>query len=130
MNKMITIEVQLLLILALLTGCTGKTGSQKEADETSEYYTMSDFQSVPKIDIHAHINVEGQVIIDEARANNFKLLVMAVDVVPDYPPMDEQIRVRKTLHEENPDVFAYTTAFTLEGWDEPGWSDKVIKKLK
>lgn len=115
-----------ILLVLITVGCTAKKEKQAE-DET--YYTMSDFQSLPKVDVHVHINVEKHTIIEEARANNFRMLVMAVDVVPEYPPMEEQLRVRQNLHQENPDVFAYATAFTLDGWDETGWSDRVIKKL-
>jgi len=94
-----------------------------------ENYTLNDFKKVPKIDVHAHINTEATWMIDEARANNFRLMVMAVDVVPEYPPMPEQIRVRVKHYQQNPDVFIFSTAFTLDGWDEPGWSGKVINQL-
>jgi len=118
-----------LAILVVLSGCSGNKAKNADDAGATEYYTMSDFQALPKVDIHVHINVEKHAIIEEARANNFRMLVMAVDVVPEYPPMEEQLRVRQNLHQENPDVFAYATAFTLDGWDEPGWSDQVIKKL-
>ncbi len=95
-----------------------------------EHYTVEDFQSVPKIDVHAHINTEGTAMIDECRANNFKLMNIAVDVVPDYPPMNEQLRVRVKLYREHPDIAAFCTSFTLQGWKDPGWSDRVIEKLK
>ncbi|MEQ6118723.1 amidohydrolase family protein [Reichenbachiella sp. MALMAid0571] len=126
--------LQPLILVALIVmqlGCTSKNEKQTEASETQDScYTLSDFKFVPKIDVHAHINVEGRIMIEQAKAYNFKLMVMAVDVVPEYPPMEEQIRVRIKHHKENPDVFAFTTAFTLEGWDEPDWSDKVIEQLK
>jgi predicted TIM-barrel fold metal-dependent hydrolase len=53
-----------------------------------------------------------------------------VDVVPDYPPMPEQIRVKIKHYQEDPDVFTFSTAFTLEGWDDPDWSDQVIAQLQ
>ncbi|MDH5366514.1 MAG: amidohydrolase family protein [Cyclobacteriaceae bacterium] len=122
------------IILVLLTvGCnntnTDKAETITKTPLETESYSMEDFKSLPKIDVHAHINSDGKTMITEARANNFKLLVMAVDVVDAYPPMEEQIRVRVKHHQEEPDVFAYTTAFTLQGWDEPDWTKKVIEKL-
>ena len=96
----------------------------------SENYSMEDFNRVPKIDTHAHVITEGKTMIEEARAKNFKLMVMAVDVVPDYPPLEEQIRTLVKHHREDPDILAFTTVFTLEDWDEPEWSDKVIEKMK
>ena len=118
-----------LTILVVLSGCTGNKAKHGNEAGATEYYTMSDFQSLQKVDVHVHINVEKHAIIKEARANNFRMLVMAVDVDSEYPPMEEQLRVRYNLHQQNPDVFAFATAFTLDGWDEHDWSDKVIKKL-
>ena len=95
-----------------------------------ESYSIEDFKRVPKIDTHVHVITEEKTMIEEARANNFKLLAMSVDVVPDYPPMEEQIRVNSKHHREDPDIFAYNTAFTLENWDDADWSEKVIEKIK
>jgi predicted TIM-barrel fold metal-dependent hydrolase len=95
-----------------------------------KHYSMDDFKNVPKIDVHAHINTEETWMIDEARSNHFRLMVMAVDVVPDYPPLAEQLRVRIGHYRKHPDIFVFSTTFTLEGWDEPYWSEKVIEQLK
>ncbi len=95
-----------------------------------EHYSLEDFRDVEKIDVHAHINTKDNWMIDEARANHFRLMVMAVDVVPEYPPIPEQLGVRIQHYREHPDVFIFSTAFTLEGWDEPGWSDRIIEQLK
>ena len=125
----------LFVLAVLIVSCSNPSNNNKaetvdkELPESESYYSMADFKSMPKIDIHAHINSEGKVMVEEARANNFKLLVMAVDVAGHYPIMEEQIRVRVKQHKEDPEIFAYTTAFTLEGWDEPDWADKVIAKL-
>jgi predicted TIM-barrel fold metal-dependent hydrolase len=123
----------LILCLVLLSGCD-KTVKQKESGSdgsnmSSEYFTMDDFNTAKKIDVHVHINSEGKNLINEARSNNFQILSMAVDVAGHYPPIDEQLRVRIKHHQENPRVMAFATAFTLEGWDEPDWSDKVIQQL-
>jgi len=96
----------------------------------TEHYSMEDFKLVTKIDTHAHINTDEKTMIEEARANNFRLMVMAVDVVPEYPPMPEQLRVKIKHFQEDPDVFTFSTAFTLEGWDDPEWSDKVVAQLQ
>lgn len=109
--------------------CSDKRGADKQ-ETTNDPYSMSDFKQVSKIDVHAHINTEGSTMIEEARANNFRLMVMAVDVVPEYPPMQEQLRVRIKHFKEHPDVFIFSTAFTLEDWDEADWSERIINKLR
>ncbi len=95
------------------------------------HYGVEDFKKIRKIDVHAHINSETTTMINLARANNFKLLNMAVDVDGhNYPPIKEQVRIRSFLQKQDSDVMAFGTAFTLDGWDEPDWSDKVIRQLK
>lgn len=115
-------------LLYFTSGCNNKKPITE--DMKSDHYTIEDFKRIPKIDTHAHVNTEGKTMIEEARANNFRLMVMAVDVVPEYPPMEKQIEVRIKHHKEDPDVFAFSTAFTLDGWDSPDWSVNVINKLK
>ena len=117
-----------LALLLMGSGCVKKQTTNEEMKK--EYYSMEDFNRVRKIDTHAHINTQGKTMINEAREKNFRLMVMAVDVVPEYPPMEEQLRVRIKHFQEDPDVFTFSTAFTLEDWDEPDWSEKVIAQLK
>ena len=120
----------IILLTLFLVGSGCNQQREKKVEMTEEHYSMEDFKRVPKIDTHAHINTDGKAMINVARENNFKLMVMAVDVVPDYPPMDEQIRVKVKHYQEDPDVFTFSTAFTLEGWDELDWSEKIITQLK
>jgi predicted TIM-barrel fold metal-dependent hydrolase len=110
------------------SGCNQKR--DKSEDMKEEHYSIEDFKRVSKIDTHAHVNTEGKTMIDVARENNFKIMVMAVDVVPEYPPMEEQLRVRVNHYREDPDIFTFSTAFTLENWDEPDWSERVITQLQ
>jgi predicted TIM-barrel fold metal-dependent hydrolase len=126
--KLYSLNTIFLALFLIGSGCDRKQANNEEMKK--EHYSMEDFKRVLKIDTHAHINTEGKAMIDEARANNFKLMVMAVDVVPEYPPMEEQLRVRVKHHQEDPDIFAFATAFTLEDWDDPDWSEKVITQLK
>jgi predicted TIM-barrel fold metal-dependent hydrolase len=126
-NRLLFYNLILFVIFLASPGCNNKKTNQTEM--MTENYSMEDFNRVNKIDTHAHINTEGKTMINEARAKNFRLMVMAVDVVPDYPPMQEQLRVRIKHYQEDPDVFTFSTAFTLDGWDNPDWSDKVIIKL-
>lgn len=107
-----------------------KNPERKRIPMEAEHYSIKDFKNVSKIDVHAHINTEETWMIDEARANHLRLMVMAVDVVPEYPPIPEQLRVRIRHYQKHPDVFIFSTAFTLDGWDKPGWSQRVIEQLE
>jgi len=121
----------LLVLVALgLVACTPPKERPTETKVSAEkYYTAEDFKSVPKIDIHTHIRSELPVFVDLARENNFKLNSIVVDV-PTFASIEEQATILKQQQKDNPDIVRFTTSFTLEGWDDEGWSDKVIAKLQ
>jgi hypothetical protein len=91
-------------------------------------FTMADFASVDKVDIHVHINTSDTALIDQAAADHFRLLTINVDY-PDFPPLAEQRRVAHALVAAHPDTLAYAAAFSMQGWDEPGWQQGVIREL-
>ena len=55
------------LVSILFSGCQNK------------YYTEADFLTVPKIDVHAHLNSENNWFEEQALKDNFKLLTINVD---------------------------------------------------
>lgn len=128
------IHLLTVIVLMALLSCRNKTNNPTEKPKDKEEnlsYAMNDFKTLPKIDVHVHINAESKTMIKLARANNFKLLNVAVDVSGDYyPSIKEQVRMKRLHQKEDPDVMAYSTAFSLKDWDDPNWSDKVIRQLK
>ena len=80
-SRLYFFNIILLTLFLVGSGCNQQR--EKKAEMTEEHYSMEDFKRVPKIDTHAHINTDGKTMINVARENNFKLMVMAVDVVPD-----------------------------------------------
>jgi len=92
------------------------------------HFTMADFASVEKVDIHVHINSSDTALIDQAAADHFRLLTINVDY-PDFPPLAEQRRVAHALVAAHPERVAYAAAFSMQGWDEPGWQQRVIQEL-
>ncbi len=124
------IRITAIFLFLMAVGCSNKDKKNMDKKSDQESYTMEDFKSVPKIDTHAHIQAEGKIFVTEARANNFRLMVMTVDVADYYLPMEEQVSICIKQHQEDPDIIAFTTAFTLEGWEEPDWADKIIVKLQ
>lgn len=93
-----------------------------------EYYTMEDYSRIEKIDTHIHLNAENPVLAELAKADNFRLLDVSVDV-PSYPSVEEQERLSLAQIQQNPDRVKYITAFTLNELDSTGWSDKIISQL-
>jgi hypothetical protein len=81
-----------------------------------------------KIDAHVHINSSGSALIDQASADHFRLLTINVDY-PDFPPIAEQSRIAQALTAAHPELVAYAATFSMQGWDEPGWQQRVIQSL-
>ena len=111
-------------------GCSEKkqTNMGEEIDIKSSHYSMSDFTHVQKIDVHAHISSENPAMLEEASANNFKLMVMAVDV-PDYPSIQDQLDILINHYKKYKNIFSFSTTFSLDGWDESNWAVEVIEQL-
>jgi hypothetical protein len=91
-------------------------------------FTTDDFSSVEKIDVHVHINSPDSALIDQAAQDHFRLLTINVED-PDYPPLSEQLRVAQTQVASHPALLAYAASFSMSGWDEPDWQQRVMREL-
>lgn len=109
----------LLLSAALLLAACAKP---------AENYTMEDFAKIEKIDAHVHAHADNPAFLEQALADNFRLLTINVDY-PDFPPIEEQQRVAVKFLQEYPGRIAFAATFPMEGWDEPGWPEQVIRRL-
>jgi hypothetical protein len=110
--------VLLCAVLALAAGCA----------TAPQLYSVADFGALGKIDVHVHINSADPALIDQARADGFRLLTINVDY-PDYPPLDQQQALARALTQAHPDLVAYAAAFSMQGWDDAGWQERVLRDL-
>lgn len=108
----------LLLALVLMMGC----------GEDTRYYTMEDFAEMEKIDAHVHVNSSNSAFLEQAEADNFKLLTINTDY-PDFPPIEEQMGIAVHLKEEYPNHLAFASTFHMTGWDNPDWQKTTIRYL-
>lgn len=121
--------------LVVITDCTPTREQNSASTQQTQHlvepesYGMVDFKMVKKIDTHAHINSEAKTMVNMAREYNFKLLNISVGF-SDQANIDEQLAVKSKHYQENPEVTLYGTAFSLDGWDDENWADKVINQLK
>ena len=106
------------LWLAFTAGCSS----------TPRTLTVEDFTKLDKIDVHVHINTTGSELIEQAQADHFRLLTINVDY-PDFRPLAEQARVARELMGRYPQTLAYAAAFSMQGWDQPDWQQRVIREL-
>lgn len=98
-------------------------------DEPENYYQSEDFAKVKKIDTHTHHNAESTALTDAAKAVNFHLLTVSVDV-PSYPELIEQIRLALFQKANNPDHIDFLSTISLAGWESPDWVEGEITRIR
>ncbi len=103
----------------LISACATDRGS----------FSMDDFVRVSKIDVHVHLNSDNPALIEQAVADGFRLITVNVDY-PDFPPIAKQLEIAQKDHGSYPRTLAYIATFSLSGWDESHWSDRVIDQLR
>lgn len=113
-----------LMLFFLIAGFVAISPTNPES-----YYSLNDFQKVKKIDTHTHHNSESTALTEAAKASNFHLLTVSVDV-PSYPPLEEQIRLALLQKARNPDHIDFLSTISLENWNDPDWADKEIDRIK
>jgi predicted TIM-barrel fold metal-dependent hydrolase len=101
-------------LLVVLAGCASVPAR----------YGMADFAAEPKIDVHVHINSAAAALVDQARADGFRLLTINVDY-PDFPPLAQQREMARAQVRAHPELVAFAAAFSMSGWDDAGWQARV-----
>src|SRR4051812_45830923 len=84
--------ISFLFILACcFENCTQpiKAGAAEKKSEL-KYYTVADFKTVEKYDVHVHVNTYKNTFLKQAGEDNFRLVTINWDDVNDPPPMEEQ----------------------------------------
>jgi predicted TIM-barrel fold metal-dependent hydrolase len=121
----------LIVILMLFYSCTNvKSPDAGNQDSIPQYYTQEDFQSVPKIDAHMHIqNYADTVFINQAQEDNFRFLNLNV-FKSGGKPIEEQQKFSVEMVQAFPGRNAWVTAFSLDNFNKEGWQDKAITYIK
>jgi predicted TIM-barrel fold metal-dependent hydrolase len=104
------------LTLALLFSCTPK----------KSYYTVEDFESVPKIDAHFHYLTMDTTCIDFASGINFSLISPNWD---GEVAIDTQLYITSNLHKINKDKLAFFGTFSVDGFGSDNFGDRIIAQI-
>jgi hypothetical protein len=91
-------------------------------------YSMADFRSVPKFDAHVHANVVDDAFIEQAREDDFELLLINVDY-PDFPSIPVQREAARALAERAPRRVHWATTFSMDAFGEPGWEQAAAADI-
>lgn len=95
--------------------------SQKE-----QHYTFEDFATVPKTDVHLHINSLNPVYMRLAEKNNFRVVSPNVD---SRLPVDEQLDTASALKKMWPERFAFFGTFSVDSFGKPDFAGEVISTI-
>lgn len=117
-----TLSCSLVVGLLFLAACKGKNDSEA-------YYAESDFQKVDKADTHVHIFTANSDFVEQAKKDNFKLITVALDAYNILDSIKKEHHFSLVQEKMNPGSIEFATAFSMEGWDEPGWLEKNMAWL-
>jgi hypothetical protein len=121
----------LIAILMLFYSYTNvKSPDAGNQDSIPKFYTEEDFQIVPKIDAHMHIqNYADTVFINQAQHDNFRILNLNV-FKSGGKPVEEQQKFSVEMVQAFPGRNAWVTAFSLDNFNKEGWQDEAISYIK
>lgn len=100
----------------LVSSCTRETG----------HYAFSDFASVPKTDVHLHINSLNPVYIRLAEENNFRIVSPNVD---SRLPVGDQLDTASVIAGEHQGRFAFLGTFSVDHFGKPGFAAEIISVI-
>jgi predicted TIM-barrel fold metal-dependent hydrolase len=104
-------------IVLLFNGCGQKTAA---------FYTATDFEKVPKIDVHFHYNSPDTRVLEFANSLNLRLVSVNVDAgVSIY----DQLKTTRTLKQSYPDQFAFLGTFSVNSFGKPGFAERAIARI-
>tara|TARA_R110002050_G_scaffold300778_1_gene472553 strand:+ start:35285 stop:36352 length:1068 start_codon:yes stop_codon:yes gene_type:complete len=109
--------------MLLTTGCNSKKNGQ------SEFYSEKDFLKINKIDIHCHVNTERPAFMEQAVADNFRILTINTNA-PLGVTIEEQQDSAIFQREAFPNNLEYLTTFSMKGWDNDDWQEGALAYLK
>ena len=96
----------------------------------SQYYSLSDFEKVKKIDAHVHIETNDSSAILQAQKDNFQLLTINYDDVNEGPPIAEQQQYAVKHVKQFPSLINFTTGVSIREFNKPSWTTETIEFIQ
>lgn len=106
--------VVLSVVLMVMAGCTEKKPLS--------------YKDLSKIDAHVHVRTENPIVMEIAKAHNFKYLSIATRSASQ-ENIDAQLNFTKEVKKAYPNEIAYATTFSMDDFGRPGWVEDVIVRL-
>lgn len=91
------------------------------------YYTLDDFDRVPKIDAHVHIRTSDPAFIEQAKTDRFRLLSIVVEEAPGIELQKQYATLQRSRF---PDQVAYATTISLQHFGSDSWIEQAKDSLQ
>jgi predicted TIM-barrel fold metal-dependent hydrolase len=114
----------------LFQNCSEAKKESTLANSAEGFYSADDFKTVEKIDAHVHINTNKPDYMQQAVADNFRLITINYDDVNEPPPMEEQQKFALHQVKAFPNRIAYATTFSIRHFNDSDWQSQTISYLK
>ncbi len=115
MKTLKKLSVPVLAMLLLFSACTA---------DTEKLY-----QRLPKIDAHVHIRTADTAVMEYALSEGCQVLTINTrSNSQDY--IDDQKEFAMDMKEAYPEDIEWLATFSMEGFEEPGWAERVVQKLQ
>jgi predicted TIM-barrel fold metal-dependent hydrolase len=119
----------LIIFLMILPLVILEQACMQKKSAKSEFCTAEDFYKMTKVDMHCHVSVERTAFMEQAVADNFRILTINTDA-PSEGSVAEQQQMALFQRDKFPGRLAYLTSFSMEGWDNPEWQKKTLEYLE
>ncbi len=109
------------LVFFMLLGMACGTGS--------DHYSVDDYPSVPKMDVHVHMETDRELFVEKATSDGFRLINVALEYTEGWNDVYRKFSYGRQQENAHPETVANVTAFAVSDWDSPDWEEKVIHWL-
>ncbi len=123
-------SLYLLASCLLFQHCTETKKEPAAANTAETFYNAGDFKTLEKIDAHVHVNTNKPDYVQQATADNFRLITINLDDVNEPPPMEVQQQFALHQVKAFPDRIAYATTFSIRHFNDSDWTSQTISYLK
>jgi hypothetical protein len=94
--------------------------------ETVKYYAVSDFEKIPKIDVHFHYNTPDIRCMQFADSLNFRFVSVNVDAGTS---INDQLRIATKLKQQFPGKFVFFGTFPVSNFGSENFAGQTIARI-
>ncbi len=119
--------LSLLICLIFITIYIYKGSNSNMSSSKEQYYNVSDFEKIPKIDVHFHYNTSDIRFLKFADSLNFRLISPNVDTEMS---IDRQFEITGKIKQDYPDKFAFWGTFSVDSFETAHFCKETLSFIR